>query len=78
MKRYVRESSDTLKASFDQALRRHKVRKFDNCRLILSALAYGPAEGLLHNEVLAKIRETVPQVDFRTFWLPPDDAWVCP
>ena len=55
------------KASFDQALRRHKVRKFDNCRLILSALAYGPAEGLLHNEVLAEIRETVPQCGLSHF-----------
>ena len=38
VQRYVRESSDTLKASFDMALRRHKVKRFNhNCRLILLA-----------------------------------------
>lgn len=56
---YVRDSSDTLKASFDKALRRHKVKKFDNCRLILTALAKGPLEGLLYNEILTEIRTTV-------------------
>jgi hypothetical protein len=58
--RYVRESSDTLKLTFDQALRRHKVRRYDNCRLILRALASGPIDGLLHADLIAKIREGEP------------------
>jgi len=61
LEQYVRESSDTLKATFDKALRRHKVRKFDNCRLILTALAGGPVEGLLHAEVLVGIQKTDPE-----------------
>jgi energy-coupling factor transporter ATP-binding protein EcfA2 len=53
---YVRDSSDTLRASFDKALMRHKVRKYDNCRLILDALARGPLEGMLYAEILNSIR----------------------
>ncbi|NHC47129.1 hypothetical protein [Motilibacter aurantiacus] len=54
--RYVDESSDTLKGTFDRALVRHKVRRFDNCRLILAALAAASPEGLLHAEPLTSIR----------------------
>jgi hypothetical protein len=56
MERYVGDLSDTLKASFDMALKRHKVKKFDNCKLILQALARGPLEGLTYQEILANIR----------------------
>lgn len=57
---YVRDSSDTLKAAFDRALKRHKVRKFDNCRLILEAMAKGPLEGMLYAQILASIRAISP------------------
>ena len=56
---HVRDSSDTLKASFDKALTRHKVRRFDNCRLILHALAKGPLDGMLYADILNSIREEV-------------------
>jgi len=56
IERYVRESSDTLKARFEKALRRHTVRKFDNCRLILAAMASGPLSGMLAAEILSNIR----------------------
>jgi GTPase SAR1 family protein len=56
VERYVRESSDTLKARFDKALTRHKIRKFDNCRLILSAIAGGPLSGMRAADILASIR----------------------
>jgi len=59
VERYVRESSDTLKASFDRALARHKIRRFDNCRLILQALARGPLEGMSYTDILNSIREQV-------------------
>lgn len=58
VERYVRESSDTLRASFDKALRRHKVRKFDNCRLILQTLAQGLLDGMLYSDILAGIRRS--------------------
>jgi hypothetical protein len=60
VKRWVLESSDTLKATFDRALRRHKVKKYDNTRLILSVLAGGPISGMLHSEILKGVRQTAP------------------
>ena len=54
--RYVTESSDSLKEVFEAALRQYRVRQFDNCRLILTALATGPVEGMLHSEILASVR----------------------
>lgn len=57
--RYVRESSDTLKSTFDKALRRRKIRKFDNCRLILQALAKGPLDGREYAEILSSIHAVV-------------------
>jgi DNA-binding CsgD family transcriptional regulator len=57
LERYVRESSDTLKAAFELALKRHKVRKYDNCQLILTALAGGSLIGMRHAEILNSIRE---------------------
>ena len=36
---------------------RKQVKKYDNCRLILEALATAPPSGMLHGEILAKIRE---------------------
>lgn len=55
--RYIRESSDTLKAGFDKALKRHRVRRFDNCRLILAAIASGPLSGMLVSDILNTVRE---------------------
>lgn len=57
VERYVRDSSDTLKAAFDKALKRHKVRRYDNCRLILTSLARGALTGMLHSEILSDIRK---------------------
>ena len=62
--RYIRESSDTLKARFDEALKRHRVRRFDNCRLILAAIASGPISGMLVSDILAAIREV--EADYPT------------
>jgi hypothetical protein len=61
VERWIRESSDTLKASFDRALQRHRVRKYDNCRLILSALASGPLTGMLHSDILGEIQKGYPE-----------------
>lgn len=58
--RYVDESSDTVKAAFDLALKRHRVRRFDNTRLILSALARGSLEGLSNNDIYKIVREQQP------------------
>jgi hypothetical protein len=60
IERYVHSSSDTLRAMFDQALRRDRVRKYDNTRLILTALAAGGQDGMLFGEILAAIRRETP------------------
>jgi hypothetical protein len=61
LNRWVHESSDTLKGVFERALKRHKVRRFDNCRLILQTLAHGPLEGMLHADILREIRTHEPE-----------------
>jgi hypothetical protein len=60
LKVYAKESSDTLKARFDAALVRHQVRKYDNARLIISALAGGPVDGMLYSEILSAVHTSNP------------------
>lgn len=59
--RYVSESSDTLKSQFDIALRRHRVREYDNTRIILTVLARAGEDGLTNAELLQAIRKSVPK-----------------
>lgn len=58
---YVSEMSDTLKSAFDKAFRRKKKGKFDNCRLIVQALATFEQEGATSRELSHKIRQTEPR-----------------
>ena len=59
--RYVDESSDTVKGVFDQALRRYRIRKYDNCRMILAAVARGGPNGMQNGEIYSAIREDHPE-----------------
>ncbi|WNB85147.1 ATP-binding protein [Cellulomonas sp. ATA003] len=54
---YIAESSDTLRARFEQALRRERERKFHNTELTVRAIAAGPFEGMTHAAILASIRQ---------------------
>lgn len=56
VERYVLESEATLRTAFDRGLRRDRIRRYDNCRLILEALARLPESGAHHAEILAEIR----------------------
>ncbi|AQP44663.1 hypothetical protein RPIT_07445 [Tessaracoccus flavus] len=58
---YIAESSDTLKARYELALKRERERKYHNTELIIRALARGPQEGLSHAQVLADIRRENPE-----------------
>lgn len=60
IQRYVQNSSDTLRAMFEKALRRDRVRKYDNTRLILKAIAAGTQDGMMHGQILAEIQKTHP------------------
>ncbi len=59
--RYLADSSDTLKAVWDSALKARRSRRYDNCRLILGALVRLPDEGGTHAKILAEIREREPE-----------------
>jgi hypothetical protein len=61
VRRYMEELSDTIKARFDGVTARKSRLRFDNARLILTALAAGPVSGMPVDDVLAKIRETEPK-----------------
>jgi energy-coupling factor transporter ATP-binding protein EcfA2 len=56
-KRYLNDCSDTLKKTFDMALHRERKRKYDNCRLILMAIASGQLVGMHNYEILDQIRK---------------------
>jgi len=61
IKRYVDDSSDTLKTVFDIALKQERSRTFDNTRIILGALTLLGDKGGTHAQILKKIREGSPQ-----------------
>ena len=57
---YVSSESDSIKAVFEKAVRQTRQRKFDNCRIILQALADSDNElGLSIGDILTKIRKKV-------------------
>lgn len=58
-KKYVVSSSATLRARFDKGLFRAQSTGFDNCRLILEALATAEVKGALHGDLLATIKTSV-------------------
>jgi hypothetical protein len=60
VEQYVAQSSDSLKAVFEKALLRHRRGKYDNCSLILRALATGPLEGMFLADILSVIRQSEP------------------
>ncbi len=60
IRRYLADSSDTVKALFDRQLAAAGKGRFDNTRLILEALTRGPIEGLKDTEILEDIRKSVP------------------
>jgi hypothetical protein len=63
IKRYLDEESDTIKDIFDRALRRRRRRgKFDNCRIILRALAKSDDnDGITRGDLMQIIRESEPK-----------------
>jgi hypothetical protein len=60
VEQYIDEASDTIKSTFDKALRRQRERKYDNCRLIIHALSQRPQDGATHGELLQTIHRTEP------------------
>jgi len=59
--RSVDELSDTIRAQFDAVTAQQTRARFDNARLILTALAKGPVSGMLLDDVLAEIHKSEPR-----------------
>ncbi len=57
VQRYVENSSDTLKATFDLALKRERGGRFDNMRLILRAMTEVGQNGATFAEILSAVRK---------------------
>jgi hypothetical protein len=57
---WIEDSADTLQDSYDRATRALRIKVFDNCRIILHALAELPPQGGTHSELYRKVRETQP------------------
>jgi hypothetical protein len=56
IKRYMNESSDSVKEKFDKSLKQKK-GKFKNAELIFEALCKFPQEGATHSELIAEIKD---------------------
>lgn len=57
---YARSMSGDMKENFDKGVFLKRARKYDNCAVILRAVASLPERGGTHAEILARIRETTP------------------
>jgi len=57
VEKYIRSASDTLKNSFDKALKIRRSTKFDSSTLIIRALSLAPERGLARFNLLKRIKE---------------------
>jgi hypothetical protein len=58
---WLADATDSLRQTYDTATRTARARRYDNCRLIVHALAALASDGGTHAEILAKIREDNPE-----------------
>ena len=56
--RYIEDESDSIKSRFDKALKQKRAGKYDNCRIILTAMANHGKESVSRPEILKIIRRT--------------------
>jgi hypothetical protein len=57
---WLADATDSLRQTYDTATRTARARRYDNCRIIVHALAALPRDGGTHAEILSKIREDFP------------------
>jgi energy-coupling factor transporter ATP-binding protein EcfA2 len=71
VQQYINEQSDTFKATFDNAVKvKRKGGKYNNCKLILSALSHFEEEYANHSEILSEIHKldsTYPASNLTTY-----------
>lgn len=61
IKKYINGSSDTLSKRYESAIRVHKVRKYDNGKIILEALSNLEFIEVQQNAILLEIRKKFPE-----------------
>ncbi|HLP13354.1 MAG TPA: hypothetical protein VK177_15560 [Flavobacteriales bacterium] len=59
IKKYITHSSDTLRKRYDLATKVGKVRKYDNGKIIIEALAEFDLDEVQQNDLLLQIRKTI-------------------
>lgn len=72
IKKYISGSSDTLRKRYELAVKVHKVRKYDNGKVIIEALANLDFEEVQQNTILQEIRKihpTYPQANLSSYLL---------
>ena len=60
LKTYVQEASDSIKSSFDKALKKERKSKYANAELIIRTLCKANDEGMAKGELLHKVRQSEP------------------
>lgn len=58
---WLEDAADSLRDVYDRATRTKRRRMYDNCRLIIHALAESNKDGCTHAELLQKIQRTQPR-----------------
>ncbi len=61
LERYIADSSDTLKEIYDKAVRRKQSGTWDNCHMIIHAIAALPQDGAIHSVILNEIHKDAPK-----------------
>ena len=56
IEQYISEASDSLKYAFDRAFRIKRKGRYDNCRIIIEALAGFEQEGAPHGEIMDRVK----------------------
>ncbi|EKT4477703.1 AAA family ATPase [Pseudomonas putida] len=67
LKKYLSNSSDTLKMAFEASLKQVRKGKYDHPKLIIHALAQLSQDGATKNELLRKIKKVEPTYTSRSF-----------
>ena len=60
IERYVADTSDTLKSTYDRAVYRRRGGKWDNCKLIVQTMAELPQHGAIYSTIIETIHKNKP------------------
>jgi len=67
LKKYLSNSSDTLRMAFEASLKQERKRKYNHPKLIIHALAQLSQDGATREEILRKIKKVEPTYSSRSF-----------